>query len=199
MEFAGNHQDFDKGQQSQADEQLLVKFTIKAKPDQDATEKNGRPCFRDVEYIDIRAPGSHDNVCRPATFRDKERFPRHYAAFKNRTDGEDYMEGTPLAEWPLVNRSLVEEMAFFGIKTVEQLANTSDANGQQLMGFNNLKRKAVAWLEDAAKGVDAKKLKDELATRDEQIAKLIEQVAELTAAAQKPKPRKKKVAAKKKE
>lgn len=193
MQSTVQHEDFDPRLQAQADEQLLVKFEIKAKLDSDATAKEGRPIYRDMEYINIRAPGSSDNVIRPATQRDKDRFPRHYSAFQNRVNDEEYVEGTLLSEWPVCNRSQVEELAFFGVKTVEQLANTSDANGQAFMGFNGLKRKAKEWLEAAAQGVQLSEMRQELAKRDELIA---EMSAKLDAMA-KPKPSKKKVRAKK--
>jgi len=187
------HEDFDPRLQKQADEQLLVKFEIKPKKDAEASRKEGRPIYRDVEYINIRAPGSSDNVVRPATGRDRQRFARHYEAFKNRVGNEDHIEGTLLSEWPVCNRSQVEELAFFGIKTVEQLANTSDANGQALMGFNGLKRKANEWLHTAAQGVKLSEMQAELAKRDEQIAELTAKLDELS---KKP-PRKKKVQTKK--
>lgn len=193
MQSTVQHEDFDPRLQQQADEQLLVKFEIKAKLDSGATEKEGRPIYVDAEYINIRAPGSSDNVIRPATQRDRDRFPRHYAAFKNRVNDEEYIEGTLLSEWPKINRSQVEELAFFGIKTVEQLAGTSDANGQAFMGFHGLKRTAQEWLDAAAQGVNLSELRQELGKRDEVIAEL---QAKLDAMA-KPKPRKKKVQAKK--
>jgi hypothetical protein len=166
------HEDFDPRLQQQADEQLLVKFEIRPRKDAEASSKEGRPIYRDIEYINIRAPGSSDNVIRPATQRDRERFARHYAAFKNRVGNEEIVEGTLLSEWPVCNRSQVEELAFFGIKTVEQLANTSDANGQAFMGFNGLKRKANEWLQAAAQGVKLSEMQAELAKRDEVIAEL---------------------------
>lgn len=196
MQNTVQHEDFDPRMQAQADEQLLVKFEIRPKMDSDASAKEGRPIYRDVEYINIRAPGSADNVIRPATARDRDRFARHYQAFKARTsDSEEYIEGTLLAEWPAINRSQVEELAFFGIKTVEQLASTSDANGQAFMGFHGLKRKANEWLESAAQGVQLSDLQTELAKRDEVIAELKAKLDDMSKP--KPKPRKKKVIAKK--
>lgn len=186
------HEDFAA---SGSDEQLLVKFDVRSKQDITASQEAGRPIFRDVEYIDIRVPGSPDNVCRPATARDKDRFPKHYAAFRNRIDDKEHVEGTPLAEWPQVTRSQAEELAFFGIKTVEQLATVSDANGQGLMGFHGMKRRANEWLKAAKQGVQVSELQAELKKRDEQIAEMQAKLEELS----QPKPRKKKVARKKAE
>jgi hypothetical protein len=192
-----NHDDFDPRVGANPDDTLLVKFEIKPRLDRQQTEKEGRPIYKDVEYIDIRVPGSPDNVNRPATQRDIERFPRHYAAFKNRMNDEEYMEGTPLTEWPLLSRSSVEELGFFGIKTVEQLAAVNDANLQSNRGMAGLKQKAKDWLEVSNQTVKALELKAELEKRDKELKELRAQVAELSA---KKKPgRKKKVTAQKEE
>ena len=115
-----NHEDFQSTQQQEQDSTLLVKFYIKAVADKTATAEQGRPIFREREYIDIRIPGSRDGAARPATFRDQQRFPKHYQAFKQRIDQPS--EGTPLVEWGMISRSQAEELAFKNIKTVEQLA-----------------------------------------------------------------------------
>lgn len=185
--------DFRQDRQRDLDAALLVKFFVKPVMDEEASKEAGRPIYRDVEYVDIRAPGSRDNVCRPASPHDKERFDRHYAAFKNRTQGDDRLDGTPLAEWPLINRSRVEELAFFNVKTVEQLVAMSDANAQNFMGLNTLRAEAKRWLEAATKAKEAMALQEELSKRDAEIEQLKTAIAEL----QKPKTRKKKVTAKK--
>ena len=141
-----NHTDFEKAQQTALDEKLLVKFFLKTRPDQAATMKEGRPMFKEVEYISIMVPGNNSGgACRPARQGDLDRFPRHYAAFKNRTEAP--IEGTPLAEWPLMTRTLVEQLAFMNVKTVEQLANLADTHATQIMGGQNFKRKAQEYLE----------------------------------------------------
>ena len=166
---------------------LLVKFFIRPRLDEAASAEADRPIYREVEYVDIRIPGSPDNRVRPATPRDKARFPKHYAAFKNRVS-QEMLEGTPLAEWPQITRSQVEELAFFGVKTVEQLAGMSDANAQQSRaGFVGLKTKAKEWL-DKMHSVET--LESELANRDATIATLTERLEALEKAA-KPKTTKK--------
>jgi len=145
--YEGNVEDFTPAQASAQDEHLLVKFFVKAAPDKAKTLENGCPIFVDREYVDIRVPGSRDGVSRPATPRDRARFPRHYAAFQQRK--ETPLEGTPLAEWPLATRSMVEMLAFSNVKTVEQLASMPDSASGNFMGAGNLKRQAQEWLEDA--------------------------------------------------
>jgi hypothetical protein len=175
---------FEDAQQARQDEHLLVKFTLETKPDAAATLEQGRAIFKEVEYIHIQAPGSRNAVARPARPGDKERFPRHYEAFKRRI--EMPMEGTPLTEWPLMSRSLVEELAYLGIKTVEQLANVSDTHISGKMGFANFKRQAQEWLEYADADAPSTKLvgqvealEAQLAARDQTIEQLSRRLDEL--------------------
>jgi hypothetical protein len=174
-----NVADFDRTQQQQQDEKLLVKFYIKSVKDVQRSKEEGRDIFKEKEYIDIRIPGSRDGAARPATFRDKQRFPRHYAAFQQRVEMAE--EGTPLSEWPVISRTLADEMAFFNIKTVEQLANVNDTIAGQFMGAQMYKQKAKAWLERAKEDVTVDKLQSELAQRDDLLKELQDQIARLTA------------------
>ena len=108
-----------------------------------------------MEWIDIRIPGNRDNVvCRPARDKDKQRFPRHYAAFQQRIAGkEEKIVGTPLSAWPYegLTPARVKELDFFNIRTVEQLATTSDNAGAKLPGFQAMKQAAKLYLETASK------------------------------------------------
>jgi hypothetical protein len=193
MDF--NPDNFDTGNQAQLDESLLVKFFTKERPDSARTAMEGRPIFKTVEYIDIKIPGSNTGgACRPARANDITRFAKHYAAFKQRL--EVPMEGTPLAEWPLIPRSLVEELAYFNVKTVEHLSTMADVHVSNIMGLSVFKQKAQEWLKIAKDQKSAADLKAELAIRDEQIEALQAQMAVLVAAEtpgkKKTKPRKKK-------
>jgi hypothetical protein len=132
------------------DDMLAVLFFIKPLQNDSKSKEEGRPIFEDAEWISIMAPGSRNKVMRPIRHKDKERFPRHYAAFKNRTE-QDFIEGTPLAEWTGVTRSQVEELKFWNISTVEQLANTADSATGAFRGFVTLKQNAIKYLE-ASKG-----------------------------------------------
>lgn len=143
-----NVDDFDQKNQSNLDEKLLVKFFYKTRPDKAETEKQGRPMFKEVVYIDIRVPGNNSGgACRPARSTDIDRFPKHYAAFKNRVEAP--VEGTPLTEWPLITRSMVDTFAFMNVKTVEQLADLNDTYATQVMGGLTFKQKAKEYLEYA--------------------------------------------------
>ena len=160
---------FENSAQAEEDKKLLVKFFVKPRPDNAASLKEGRPVFKDTEYVDIKIPGDRTGgVSRPASHQDKQRFRAHYEAFKSRT--EMPLEGTPLAEWPLITRSLAEELAFHNVKTVEHLSTMSDTHSGKFMGLNALKAKALKWLEQAGEEAKVHGLQQELLERDERIA-----------------------------
>lgn len=131
----------------QGDEVLLVRFFSAPIQDSAATLEAGRPIFKEVPYIEIMQPGNKDSIIqRPARDTDKHRFPKHWRAYQDR-QSEDYIEGTLLEQWPGLNRAQVEELRYFNVRTVEQLASMSDSNSQGMMGINILRDKAKAYLE----------------------------------------------------
>lgn len=163
----------------EADKSLLVKFYLKPRADKAATSLHGRPVFKDVEYIDIRVPGSRNGAARPATDRDKMRFAEHYRMFKERIEAP--LEGTPLVEWPPISRSQVEQLAFLHVKTVEQLAAVADSHVGQIMGLGNLKRLAQEFLSAAEADAPLSQLHAELEERDQRLAAQDATIQRLTA------------------
>lgn len=169
------------GGMAPGDEQLLVKFTVESKQDPVKSEEEGRPIFKDVTYISIQVPGSRDRRFRPMREEDKARFPRHWEAFRARQE-QPAEEGTPLAEWPGVTRSIAEELKFFNINTVEQLATVSDNTAMSLRGVIALKQKAIAWLDNAKDNAAAQKLD----AANERINELEAKIEQLLSAKEKP-------------
>lgn len=174
-----NPNDFAHSGQREADKSLLVKFFIKAKEDKAASIKEGRPIFKDREHIDIKIPGNRNSgACRPATPADIQRFPEHYAAFKQRTDN-DVDVGTPLIEWPVISRSFAEELAFFHVKTVEQLATMADIQVGKFMGGFDFRAKARLWLERVNKEKPLMEMDARMAKMEEENASLKESLSVL--------------------
>jgi hypothetical protein len=196
MAFADiNPDDFQHGAQAEQDKSLLVKFYYKSVEDKASSLEQGRPIFKEKTYIDIKVPGSRDGVARPASPKDIARFQRHHEAFLARVAMPQ--TGTPLSEWPGVSGSMVEEMSFMNIKTVEQLAELSDGLAGRFMGANSLKAKAKQWLERASKELTAEVLQNELADRDQTLVDMQLQIDELKGMlASAPKPRKSRAKAK---
>jgi hypothetical protein len=167
-----NHQDFESNAQNKLDEQLLVKFFTKSREDKTASKKEGRPIFKDVEYVDIKVAGNRSGgASRPATFADKQRFPRHYAAYQQRIEAP--MNGTPLAEWPLMTRTQVEELAYHNVKTVEQLVGMSDTLAANFMGMNDLRRKGKQWLEHTEETSRINEIETLKASNDEKADRIV--------------------------
>lgn len=178
-----------RGQQT-GDDQLLVKFEVVPTQDNKKSEEAGRPIFVDRTWIDIRIPGNRaSGVRRPIRVGDEQRFPDHYKKFLDRKNQEE-VEGTPLSEWPGLTRGQVEEMKFFHITTVEQLANVSDSHAGNFRGFSQLKQKAAEFLKHADNAAAATALAAAEAKNAELEAK-IEALMGRMDAMDAPKPRKK--------
>jgi hypothetical protein len=113
------------------DKALHVRFHLHPCLQQDATASAGRPQYKDKVYIEIISPGDPKSVVdRPMHEQDKYRFPERWRAFE--AGHGDVMEGTPLAAWGLVTPSQIEELAYFRVRTVEQLASLSDSGAQNI-------------------------------------------------------------------
>lgn len=148
------------------------------------SQQEGRPVFEDRDFVEILIPGDRrSQVHEPVTDEHKQRWPVEWKAFQ---DGREApLQGTSLASWPPISRSRVEELAYFNIRTVEQLAALDDGKLQNLgMGARELRGTAQAFLEAAAKGTgplermvaENFRLKDENAR---QAATIADQAAEL--------------------
>jgi hypothetical protein len=143
LEF--DHNIFQK--QDGGDDSLFVVFYWGTIRDDAATEAEGRPIVKDTEYIRIIIPGDKNNINdRPASKQDKARFAKQYAAFRAGVSEEEQLIGTRLKEWPLLTRAQVEEYAYLGIKTVEQLGEARDDVLSRVPGMRDMKQAAQIWL-----------------------------------------------------
>lgn len=163
---------------SKEDKALAVRFLLEPVKNEAESKKAGRLVCDEVEFCEIRLPGSTDVIRNVVTDVQRSRFSRQYAAFKNGQD-QDVASGTPLKEWPIMTRSQVEEARYLGVRTVEALAQIPDTGIQRLgMGWNDLRKKARDWLLQAKDGSALALLRTEndemrarLATLEEMLAK----------------------------
>ena len=156
---------------------ITVQFSVIAEQDMSESEKQGRPVFKEVEYITKYIPGDKDNVIhRPIRYMDKAEFPDAYKAFQ--MNKEQIVEGTPLEMLPFMGKAQIAELSYYGVKTAEQIVNMADVNGQRIMGFQQLKQKAKSYLDAVAGAAPAVRLQAELEKRDEEIALLKKMVEE---------------------
>lgn len=161
-----------------ADNKLFVQFYMKAVHNKFKSNQEGRPIFDEVEYIKIMIPGDRNaNIDTPVTEEYRMRFAERYKKFKDR--GSQAQSGTPLEVWPQLTVGRVAELKALNIFTVEQLAATDDTHGHKIMGFNDLRTRAQAFLSTAEGDAQNSKLAAELEKRDIEIASLKEQMNQI--------------------
>lgn len=165
---------------SPGDETLYVKFYPGSRINQKKSKEEGRPIYDDTPYVQIMSPGNNrSRIDRPVQEEDKTRFVKQWDAFNS--GDEEQLSGTPLEHWPLMSTGQIEEMKYFKVFTVEQLANVSDANAQKFMGLHSLRKKAKEYLARAAEEAPLQRLQSELDVRDKKIEELQEQMTALMA------------------
>ena len=157
------------------DKNLMVQFHILPMMDANKSREEGRPIYRDVEHVRILIPGSKESVVdKPVTEIERARFKDLYEKWK--ANEQIDVTGTPLETCTWISRSLVEEMKYFNVRTVEQLATMSDTHAQKFPGITKYKDLANAYLAQAEKGKAAADLAAAMETKDRQIADLTEMV-----------------------
>jgi len=175
-----NHNDFN-AQQAEQDRALLVKFFSTPLRNEDKTLTEGRPIYDDVDMIEIRVRGTKDNIVqRPVRPDDKARFRE---AWRHHQDGEKAVQsGTPLAQWPAMSTSQVEEMKYLGFVTVEQIAEANDGVVSSITGLQGLKNKAKAFIEYSKGAAPIEQLQAKLDSSANETETLRRQLAETQAA-----------------
>ena len=199
-----------------ADSRLAVKFYKRAMKLENESNEAGRPIFKDYDFVRIMVAG--DTLTEIDTYaRDshKQRFPKQWLQYQATQDTSSEMIGTPVEEWTLISQSQAQELRGIKFMTVESIANASDLQLQRIgmiagMSPHAFRDKARTFLNLAEETAEATKrteeinqLKQELAKKDEETAKIKaetdaklalmqEQMAAILAAVGKKKPRKKK-------
>jgi hypothetical protein len=136
---------------------VSVRFYPKSVQDQPASDAAGRPVYKDVVYLEKRVPGDRlVTIDRPMRESDKMEFPEQWRRYE--VNATEKPEGQPLAEWPQVSRSQVEELAYFRVRTVEELARVPDSASAPMGPLFPLRDKARAYLDRAAAGAQEAKL-----------------------------------------
>lgn len=166
------------------DEKLYKTFYKGYVPDEQRSLEEGRPIYRDVVMIRIITPGNRDNIVdREANEFDKHRFRQAWQAFQA---GDETQDGTPLAEWLALPRSMVEELRYFHIYSVEKLAEANEAVMAKMPGLREWSERAKAWLQAASDSAALAKAQKEKEESEARIKALEAQVAELAKLARPP-------------
>lgn len=170
----------DRFNRFKGDDRLYVVFYLHPIRDDVASAAEGRPIYKEVEWVKIMVPGDKGNVInRPANGEDLQRFRTTYDKFK--TNSQESLTGTPLEKWPRVTRAQVEELKHFGIRTVEQLSNLQDVHASKFMGIGVMRQWARDFLEAAKAEAPLSAMRAELDTRDAEIAALKDALADQAA------------------
>lgn len=166
---------------SDEEKKLRVTFFNDEIKDDASTAKEGRPIYRTVEMCEIRIPGDRDNIVVGRVTKmspdPRERFPAAYARFQRKQSVQ--VVGTPLRKWGLIETTEARSYEDLGIVTVEQLAELSDANCQQLRGSLADRQKARDFLAQAKGQAPVAAARAELAAAKSEIEALKEQIAAL--------------------
>lgn len=138
------------------DKDLIPRFFIDKKLMGAKSEAAGRPVYEDREYIEVKIKGQDKQiVVSEVTQKDKERFPRAYAAFQHSKPLP--VIGTPVEMMPGVGPSMAHDLKGLSLRTVEDLARVTDENTLSRigMGARDLVNRAKAWLAQQAPAVGA--------------------------------------------
>lgn len=164
---------------------LKIEFFIAYPPNQMETEKAGRLITCPMECVKIRQGGDDLTAAvHPVTDAIKMRFPMEYKEWEL-TKTNDFVIGTRLKDWPLMDAGTVQEMEFVGIRSVENLAAVSDANIARFTYGHSWRTKAQLWLAENKTTAPTKLLEAknaDLMARLEALEALISKDANPTAA-----------------
>lgn len=167
------------------DDRLGVLFYSRVVEDKERTLAEGRKCFKEDEFVKIVVPGDRHNVVDRRVQRtgilptdDRLRFAAQYAKFKAGSEQKMH-DGTPLSLWPVITSALAEELKYINIFTVEQLAELADTYVGKIPNGHSLKEKAQKFLAVQKDASVLNKVQMELAERDNTIASLQQQLADV--------------------
>lgn len=168
------------------DAALVVKFYTKAVHQPYQSTQENRPIYADVDYIQIFTPGNQLNIIdTPVRGEHQARFAQQWAAYKAGRSAEG-MNGTPVNQWPFLSAAQAEEFRAIKFFTVEQLANASDGQLQNLgmvggMNPHSIRERAKAFLAAAAGSAPTERLAQENEELKQQMADLQRQMQALAA------------------
>lgn len=165
------------------DSKLYVRFYMKPRLNAEKSAEANRAIYEDTVYVEIMAPGEKNSIIqRPAWEQDFVRFAEHYKQFQAGVAEQEV--GTPLKALPFLSESQIEELAYFKVRTVEKLANLSDAVMQNFMGARELSQKAQRFLAAINSNEAIAAENRTLKARLDALEKLLEQRTEPAPAAQ---------------
>jgi hypothetical protein len=132
------------------------------------SEADGTPRFDDVEMVEVLIPGDRLNTpVFQVTDVHRKRWPVAYQNFK--AGQEDAVDGTPIDQLPGITKAQAQELRYYHILAIEQLASMPDdllLKAQPMMG-RPLRERAQRWVSmTAGNAVEEKLAAENRALRD---------------------------------
>jgi hypothetical protein len=127
------------------------RFFMDTRQNKFRSEAEGAPRFDEVEMVEILIPGDRlSTSVQIVNDSHRRRWPKAYAAFKEGQEAP--VDGTPLDQLPGMTKARVEELRFFHVRSIEQLAGMPDDLLMKAapMDGRALRDKAKRWVENAA-------------------------------------------------
>jgi hypothetical protein len=147
------------------------------------TEMEKRPIFEERIFLKKLVPGDSTLVVdRPMRETDKEDYPIEWARFEQKK--EQKSDGTPIDAWMAINDTQKAEFKALHIFTIDQFAKLPDSAGNKIMGFNDLRTKARAFIGAAQDSQMMDRIRAEtdekLKAQEVEMSELRAMIAELT-------------------
>lgn len=120
-------------------------FFSKAKEMPALSREEGKPVWKDIDYVRVQQPGERDAVVLEATPVHKQRWAREWDAYK--AGKEVPHEGTPLTVIFPDSEAMILNLRTLGVYTIEELARVSDSATANIPFGGTLKQKAAKYLE----------------------------------------------------
>jgi hypothetical protein len=163
------------------DDKLIVGFYKKSVLNAARSRDEGKPVHEGRDFVKIQHPGETLNIVdRPVKDDDKQRWPRQWNSYQQGV--RQVPDGVPINLLFPAKPEIETMLRGYNIHTVEQLAGLSgEAISTVGMGAQDWVNAAKRYMERADKGVNHHQFESALAKKDQQIAALTRQVAEVTA------------------
>jgi len=148
------------------------------------TAQEKRPIFQERIFLKKLVPGDNTlTIDRPMREQDIEDYPVEWARFEQKKEAT--VAGTPIDVWTAISETQKAEFKALNIFTIDQFAQLADIVGNKIMGFNDLREKARAFIAASQDSQMFDKIRAEtdkkLQAQDVEMAELRAMIAELTA------------------
>ena len=148
------------------------------------TAQEKRPIFQERIFLKKLVPGDNTlTIDRPMREQDIEDYPVEWARFEQKKEAT--VAGTPIEVWNAISETQKAEFKALNIFTIDQFAQLADIAGNKIMGFNDLREKARAFIAASQDSQMFDKIRAEtdakLQAQDVEMAELRAMIAELTA------------------